>query len=177
MNPCMPDAAPYRLHISRHYGWSVPSHAPREGWAACTGRSPGSRLWRFPSAFPTSHEQLARYGISGIVGEARRLQLRGQPRHRIASNPHRVPYSPVAACAPRGTVTPSLSPVGACLVKSRLQVVQISVAPCCASACQTNSGWTSGRNANRAMSITVPVSAPKPRTFNSIPSAENRNRL
>lgn len=101
----MPDAAPYRLHISRHYGWSVPPRAPHEGWAACTGRSPGSRLWRFPSAFPTPPGQLAQSVISGIVGEARRLQLRGQPRHRIANDPHRVPYSPVGTYAPRGTDT------------------------------------------------------------------------
>ncbi len=58
--PLMPDVAPCRFNISRHYGSSVPPRAPHEGWAACTGRSPGLRLERLSPAFPAHPRERAR---------------------------------------------------------------------------------------------------------------------
>ena len=72
----MPDVAPLRLHISRHYGLSVPPSVPHGGWATCKGRSPGSRLKRLFPAFPTAQcgrqwrmrQKLAAYSCGSSLG-------------------------------------------------------------------------------------------------------------
>src|SRR5688572_1872612 len=83
----MPDVAPLRLHISRHYGLSVPPRSPHGGWATCEGRSPGSRLWRLlrPSRHPNA-------GVSGVVGEDLPLTVAGAaPASTLQFVSHRVP--------------------------------------------------------------------------------------
>ena len=80
----MPDVAPLRLHISRRYGLSVPPSVPHGEWATCDGRSPGSRFERPFLTFPA----LQCGAPVAYAGETCRLQLREQPRLRLAS--HRV---------------------------------------------------------------------------------------
>ena len=60
-----------------------------------------------PVRLPDPAGQQARNGLSGIVGEARRLQLRGQPRHGTECDPNRVPYSPAVQVRTAGTDTRS----------------------------------------------------------------------
>ena len=87
--------SPRGCTISRRYG--TPFHrAPRtEDGRLCTGRSPGSRLERLFPAFPSARTRT----ISGMSGQACRLQLRGQPRLRDRVIPDRVPFSSVDAVA------------------------------------------------------------------------------
>ena len=89
----MPDVAPLRLHISRHYGLSVPPSVPHGEWATCDGRSPGSRLKRFFPTFPAAQ----RGSPVAYAEETCRLQLREQPRLRTR-NP-RLTVFPFHRCA------------------------------------------------------------------------------